>query len=175
MPDSISTTLGVLPVRAAMPGDAPALVALLMEAQAWMDERALHQWVPGAHDPALVEAMIGRGTAYAVEYGKRVIATVQILHTLPAHWPHISESFGYVSTLTVARDCAGGGVGAAVLGWAEDMMRLRGKWWSCLDCSAKNPRLRAYYERQGYSAVGEAETYPAYVERMYHKRLTPRV
>jgi ribosomal protein S18 acetylase RimI-like enzyme len=65
----------------------------------------------------------------------------------------------------------GRGIGAALLRWAEATLRQQQKMWACLDCYASNPALIAYYERQGYNAIGEFEPYPGYVERMFEKRL----
>ena len=161
----------MLPIRLAVAADMPALVALLQEAQTWMDQRSLHQWVPGAHDPTLVEAMIQQNTLHILERDGRIIATCQLLDSLPAHWALKDESVGYISTLTVERASAGQGIGAGFLRWAERESRVKGKTWVCLDCSGKNPRLCAYYESQGYVAVGEVETYPDYIERMFEKRL----
>lgn len=167
----IVPTLVMLPIRLAVVADMPALVTLLQEAQAWMDERSLHQWVPGAHDPALVEMMIQRGTLYVLERDGHLAATCQLLDSLPAHWSLEDEAVSYISTLTVERASRGKSIGAGFLRWAEREARVKGKTWTCLDCSGKNPRLCAYYESQGYSAVGEVETYPDYIERMYQKRL----
>jgi GNAT superfamily N-acetyltransferase len=170
MSETISTSFGALPIRPALPADLPALVALLKEAQAWMDARNIHQWVPGAHDPAIVEGMIAQGILYAVER-EGVIATIALKPTLPAHWTPIDEPFGYLSTLHVARQYAAHGIGAALVRWGEATLREQGKVWACLDCSGKNPKLCQYYVAQGYSAIGEVETYPGYIERMMQKWL----
>ena len=161
----------MLPIRLAVAADMPALVALLQEAQTWVDQHGLHQWVPGAHDPSLVEAMIERNTLYVFEHEGRIAATCQLLDSLPAHWTLRHESVGYICTLTVERASVGKGIGAKFLRWAESESRVKGKTRACLDCSGRNPRLCAYYEAQGYIAVGEVETYPDYIERMYEKRL----
>ncbi len=161
-----------LPIRLAVAADIPALVTLLQEAQAWMDQHSLHQWVPGAHDPALVETMIQQHTLYVLERDGQIAATCQLRDSLPAHWTLNAEPVGYISTLTVGRASSGQGIGAHFLRWAEREARVNGKRWACLDCSAKNPRLCAYYEAQGYTPVGEVETYPDYIERMVQKRLS---
>ncbi len=149
----------------------PALIALLCEAQAWMDARGLHQWVPGAHDPASVERMIAAGMAYVTKHEGEIVGMVALKRALPAHWSSKSEAFGYISTLTVAREYAGVAIGTALLGWAEAALREDGKVWACLDCSGKNPKLCAYYAALGYTAIGEVETYPGYIERMMQKRV----
>jgi predicted N-acetyltransferase YhbS len=171
MPDILSTSIGELTIRKAAQADLPAILALLKEAQAWMDARGLHQWVPGAHDPSIVEGMIAQGIAYAVEREKRIVAMIVLKDALPVHWSLKAEPIGYLSTLHVAREYAGAGIGAALIAWAEITLREAGKAWACLDCSGKNPKLCAYYEVLGYSPLGEVETYPGYIERMMQKRL----
>lgn len=171
MLESIPTRLGALPVRKAAETDLDALVDLLREAQRWMNQRNLPQWVPGAHNSSIIENFIQQENACVVLYDGQVIATCVLRDMLPTHWTPKLQPVGYLSTLTVARAFAGSGIGAAILRWEEETMRQQGKIWACLDCCAKNPALCAYYERQGYIAVGEVETYPGYAERMFQKRL----
>jgi protein-tyrosine phosphatase len=171
MADHIQTALGALIIRPATEADAEAFAAILRDAQAWLVEHGTAQWVPGVHEPNVIAQIIAGGTGYVVEHEGRVIATCRLTWELPAHWEHAYESIGYLGTLNVARKYMGYGIGVAVIRWAEAEMRARGKTDACLDCYASNAALSAYYERLGYQAFGEVETYPGYSERMFHKHL----
>ena len=173
MTETITTTLGDLPIRKAVEADAAALLTLLQDTQRWLEAQNIPQWVPAAHEPLLVKTMIQVGTAYVVEREGQIIALCRLLEIFPAYWHRDVATASYLSTLTVAREFAKHGIGAALLQWAEATLRDQGKTWACLDCYASNAALCAYYERQGYVAIGEAEAYPGYNERMYEKRLTP--
>jgi ribosomal protein S18 acetylase RimI-like enzyme len=172
MMEIITTGLGMLPLRPAVETDAPALTELLQTTQRWLEQQHIPQWVPAAHEPLLIKTMIEMGGAYVAEYNDQVIALCRLLDLFPAYWTRDPQTTSYLSTLTVAREFAGYGIGEALLGWAESTLRQREKRWACLDCYASNSTLCAYYERQGYVAIGEFEPYPGYVERMYEKRLT---
>ena len=171
MVDYIETALGSLIIRPASEADTAAFGAILRDAQAWLVEHGTSQWVPGAHDPNVITQIIAGGTGYVVEHEGQVIATCRLTWVLPPHWENCFENVGYLGTLNVARDYMGYGIGKAVIRWAEAEMRARGKAEACLDCYASNDELSAYYERLGYQAVGEVETYPGYSERMFHKPL----
>lgn len=171
MPEHIRTALGALLIRPAVEADTEAFAAILHEAQAWLAARGTAQWVPGAHDPNVISQIIAGGTGYVVEHEGHVIATCRLTWALPPHWNNLFDSVGYFGTLNVRQAYMGCGIGAAVIGWAAAEIGARGKAHACLDCYASNAALSAYYERLGYVAVGEVETYPGYAERMFHRRL----
>lgn len=172
MHNHIQTAFGALLVRPATEADSEAFAAILHEAQGWLVEHGTAQWVPGAHDPNVISQIIAGGTGCVVEHEGHVIATCRLTWALPPHWDNLFESVGYLGTLNLRQAYMGCGIGAAVIRWAEAEMRARGKAHACLDCYASNAVLSAYYERLGYAAVGEVETYPGYSERMFCKRLS---
>ncbi|MGH2516728.1 MAG: GNAT family N-acetyltransferase, partial [Ktedonobacterales bacterium] len=74
----------------------------------------------------------------------------------------------YVHGLMVRRTFAGRDIGRALLRWAEREAARRGKSLLRLDCDAKNPTLRAYYERAGFAHVDDV-TLPHRVAARYEK------
>jgi GNAT superfamily N-acetyltransferase len=77
----------------------------------------------------------------------------------PLHYRHVWDdrpgNAGYIEAFVTHRHL-GLGVGAQLLTWAEERFREEGRELSRLDCSAADPGLRAYYERQGFTALGSA-------------------
>lgn len=55
----------------------------------------------------------------------------------------------------MVRRGAPAGTGRALLAHAEERVTAAGRALCRLDCVSTNPRLRAYYERAGYTVVGE--------------------
>ena len=65
---------------------------------------------------------------------------------------------GYLQTVCVAPDSRGGGVGTALVGFAEQRVFATAKnIFLCV--SSFNPRARALYERLGYEVIGSLKDY----------------
>jgi GNAT superfamily N-acetyltransferase len=64
---------------------------------------------------------------------------------------------GYVHRLAVRRAHAGTGLGARLLGWADDQVRAAGRTRLRLDVVSDNAPLRRYYERAGFAHVRDLE------------------
>ncbi len=78
----------------------------------------------------------------------------------------------YIASIAVRSEYRGKGVGRKLLNFAEDLFRSESKHiFLCV--SSFNPRARALYERQGYSAIGELKDYiiEGASEILMHKRL----
>jgi ribosomal protein S18 acetylase RimI-like enzyme len=64
----------------------------------------------------------------------------------------------YLASIAVADAARGRGVGSRLLAFAEDRFRSQARhFFLCV--SSFNARARAFYERQGYSQVGEFRDY----------------
>lgn len=78
----------------------------------------------------------------------------------------------YVRLLAVAPKFRGHGVGAGLMQFAEDLFRPEAKHlFLCV--SSFNPRAKKFYERLGYTIIGEIKDYVVQGESEYmlHKRL----
>ena len=65
---------------------------------------------------------------------------------------------GYIQTIAVVPDARGGGVGSALIRFAEE--RIFSEFRNVFLCvSSFNPRARALYERLGYRPIGEIPDY----------------
>jgi ribosomal protein S18 acetylase RimI-like enzyme len=77
-----------------------------------------------------------------------------------------------VKSIAVEGDYRSQGIGAALLEFAEDLFRAEARHlFLCV--SSFNQRAYAFYERQGYAAVGVLEDYilQGVSEILMHKRL----
>lgn len=78
----------------------------------------------------------------------------------------------YVKSIAVEGDYRSQGIGAALLDFAEELFRAQARHlFLCV--SSFNQRAYAFYEKQGYAAVGVLEDYilPGADEILMHKRL----
>jgi [ribosomal protein S18]-alanine N-acetyltransferase len=78
----------------------------------------------------------------------------------------------YIKSIAVSEDFRGRGIGAMLMDFAEERFRAEARHiFLCV--SSFNTRARAFYERQGYRAVGEIADYiiEGASEILMHKRL----
>ena len=171
--NDLNTKLGLLRIRPAIEKDAHRVYSVLKNIADWLDRENYGQWIPGVHDHNIeyITQLVCNGTCYVVENNGEIIGTVQVTWTLPNYWKQESVNVGYISTLYVHRDLAGHDIGASILRWSEDWIRLQKKTFACLHCYAQNLKLCRYYERHGYEYIDRVETYPDYTQFLYQKRL----
>lgn len=134
--------------------DVGDLVALRDDLARWILSRGIEQWKPGELPKTWVEHQVERGWVHIVRENQRLVATVTVVPEDPIVWGDRKELAGYVHRLMVDRRCAGHGVGAYILAWAEREMRKSDRAIARLDCVRSNRQLRSYYENNGYTLVG---------------------
>lgn len=154
------------PILTAAPADAPALAALIN--QAYRGPATAPGWTTEAH---LLD-------------GPRISAT-HVLHlATPARDSHAAllkyadadrgilgcvylepkGKYLYLSTLAVAPEAQGRGVGRQLLAAAEAYARQHGCTRIKISVLAARPELLAWYERHGYQRTGASEPFPATTE-----------
>ncbi|HEX5570321.1 MAG TPA: GNAT family N-acetyltransferase [Ktedonobacterales bacterium] len=148
----------VVTITRATEADAATLVALYDEASAWLMARGLRQWPPGWWTEAVaVREMRAGHELYLAWRAGQPVGKLTLQWDDPETWGEQPPDAGYIHGLCVSRTAAELGLGAALLDWAGQRVRTRGRRWLRLDCMAANPRLRAYYERLGfvYRGIGD--------------------
>lgn len=144
-------------VTRATEADVPTLVALYEEAAAWLTARGLRQWVPGTYTAEEMVANMRAGhEMYLVWRADEPVGKLTLQWDDPEMWGEQAPDAGYVHGLCVTRAVARVGLGAALLDWAGAHVAAQGRSWLRLDCMKRNPALRAYYERQGFTFRGES-------------------
>jgi GNAT superfamily N-acetyltransferase len=136
--------------------DLRAAAGILDEAAWWLASRGLPGWRPGSFSRSgtlqrrVLLSAFRSGDLFLGWEGGQAVATVSLLWEDRLYWPDAAADAGYVHRLAVRRNAAGRGVGRAVLRWAEGQTRSRGKRYLRLNCSARDPGIRSYYERAGF-------------------------
>lgn len=149
-----------LDVRRAGPADVETVVGILDDAAAFSRERSGHGWDVGQFGRELATGgplaqAFDHGDVYLALRESMPIATVTLQWRDELFWPGAPDDAGYVHRLAVARAAHGLGIGRALIEWAAEQARARGKRHLRLDTSAANSALRAYYERAGFQVKDE--------------------
>jgi GNAT superfamily N-acetyltransferase len=155
----MDTIVDSLRIRPGTPADAPAILAMLDSAVAWMNARGnTEQWgtTPHSQRPGWAARAVRYTTenaAYVAELGGAP-AGVLVLDSGPdpdMPVPRAGEPERYVRLLVSDRRYAGLGVGAALLAHAAEETRRAGLRLLRVDCWAGGGgELVAFYERNGF-------------------------
>ena len=153
-------------IRQARDEDAPAIVALLSEAEAWLRDQGSPMWRDNELILDRVSADIGAGLVFVADCDGTVAATMRFQLEDPEFWPDLAQGdSAFVHRLAVRRAFAGRGLSTALLAWAVKRARELGKSYLRLDCEASRPKLRAVYERFGFQHHSDRQVGPYYVSR----------
>jgi protein-tyrosine phosphatase len=150
-PETLDTPAGTLTIAPATHADADVVIDVLDEAARWLTDRGIDQWTPGMFNKLLLLGAIDDGEVYVVRRDGATVATISLGWDDTLTWGPMPDDAGYVHGLAVRRAYGGQGVGLALLAWAERSAAAAGKVYLRLDCMARNPALRAYYERAGFA------------------------
>jgi GNAT superfamily N-acetyltransferase len=163
-------------IHRAEEGDLAGAVEILEEAAEWTARLGLPSWEPGGfRSPSgrgrtqLTKALLSGGL-YVARIGEEAAATVSLLDRDVRFWPGARPDALYVHKLAVSRRYARRGVGRAILEWAAEEARERGKQHLRLDCSQEDPRIRAYYEDAGFRHHGDL-TVDAFPVALYERHV----
>jgi len=144
-------------IRTAGAGDIEMIMALLDESIAWLDALGLDQWQgERGRQRRHVKTDLAEETVFVVERMGRVVATITIDEFADADFWREEDDIHdalYVHRMTVARDKAGLGLGAAMLNWAAGRAERCGRSWLRLDAWSTNDKLHLYYKQLGFAMV----------------------
>lgn len=139
-------------VRVARADESVLVASVLAEASVWLERRGMPLWKARDVDAAAVAGEVASGI-YALAFeADSAVGTARVTLEDPQFWPDAEAGEAvYVHRLAVRRSHAGGRVSGALLDWAAARATELGRQQIRLDCDAKRPRLRAIYERLGFS------------------------
>ena len=144
----LAQALRIVPASRA---DFDAVMQLLTAARRWHIQNGLDVWK--AFDPALIAADIEAGGIFVARLGDAVCGAVTLIEHDLLVWGTDQKHALYVHRLVSSRQAVGRGIGAAILRWAQDVARQRGKACLRLETWDTNRKLRAYYEKQGFRHI----------------------
>jgi GNAT superfamily N-acetyltransferase len=101
-------------------------------------------------------AQIHEKEVFLARIGNDVVGTITLQWSDPVFWNGASPDAGYIHKFAVVRAYAGRKIGEEMLRWAEKQALMAGRKYLRLDCLASNSKIRAYYEKAGYTYKGDA-------------------
>lgn len=150
----------------ATPADAPALAALIN--QAYRGPADPQAWTTEAHlldGPRISENHVREMTTATHNHPAALLKYADERGTIQGCvFLETQGNALYLSTLAVAPEAQGHGVGRQLLGAAEDYARQHGCPHIKISVLSARPELLAWYERHGYQRTGTSEAFPDTVE-----------
>lgn len=155
----MDTTTAILP---ATPADAAALAALINHA--YRGPAAPQAWTTEAHlldGPRISEGHVQRMALMTRDNHAALLKYVDESSNIQGCvYLEIKNKELYLSTLAVAPEVQGHGVGRQLLAAAEDYARQHGCTRIKISVLSARPELVAWYERHGYQRTGTSEAFP---------------
>jgi GNAT superfamily N-acetyltransferase len=153
-------------VRLASAEDGAVVMSILREAAEWLESRGIPLWRTDELSDEAIAADVAAGSFWIAEVRGESAGTVRLQFSDPEFWPDVPEADClFLHRLAVRRQFAGGEVSSALLSFALDMTRTRNRRLLCLDCEADRERLRAIYERFGFTHHSDRHVGPYFVAR----------
>jgi GNAT superfamily N-acetyltransferase len=151
--------------------DVVAASDILCEAAEWLEERGIPLWNREQLTVERLLPIVERGELFLASRAGQAIATMILQEEDTFFWPDVpaGESL-FLHKLAVRRSAAGQGIAHAMLEWAAEEARRRGKTYLRLDTDGTRPRLCALYESAGFTlhSTRQIKTFPT---ARYERRL----
>src|SRR5262245_52163087 len=155
-----------LSIRQATGQDIDAVIDILREATAWLEQRGMPLWRQDELQPNDISAEVRSGLFFLAEYGGEPAGTVKVQLEDKLFWPDVpQDGSAFVHRLAIKRRFAGGEVSSALLLWAIARTHALGRRYLRLDCEASRTRLRSVYERVGFGFHSNRQVGPYFVAR----------
>jgi len=152
--------------------DLPVFVELLEDAGAALWARGVQQWAAGLNRRQLPEltAQVEAGELLLARAGSRLVGGCIVTALAPRFWTDRPPDAAYLGKLVVAPSAGDTGLGVRIASRAEERARARGFARLRLDCWDRNPHLRRYYAKLGYTELGAVKV-GDYEARLFEKAL----
>lgn len=153
-------------IRQATQQDAENVAGVLGEAVRWLEQRGMAMWRADEMLPSRIAEDVDAGLFIIAECDGETAGVMKFQLEDELFWPDVPRTeSAFVHRFAVRRQFAGGGISAALLGWAVERARSLGKEYLRLDCEASRPKLRAVYERFGFRHHSDRQVGPYFVSR----------
>jgi GNAT superfamily N-acetyltransferase len=155
-----------LSIRQATQQDIDAVIDILREAVAWLEERRIPLWGQDELQPDDISTEVRCGLFFLAECDGEPAGTIKYQLEDKLFWPDMKQDeSAFVHRLAIKRRFAGGEVSSALLLWAIARTHKLGRRYLRLDCEASRTRLRAVYERIGFRFHSDKQVGSYFVAR----------
>jgi GNAT superfamily N-acetyltransferase len=159
-------------IRQATPQDLETVSSILCEAARWLQASGKAMWRDEEIVPERIAADVAAGAFFLAECDGEAAGTVKFQLEDLLVWPDVPQhDSAFIHRLAVRRKFAGGAVSPVILRWAVERTRSLDRRYLRLDCEATRPRLRAVYERFGFTHHSNCQIGP-YFDARYQYDVT---
>jgi len=143
---------GDIKVQPATLPETAVVAAILREAAVWLEQRGMPLWQSSAFEPDRLVADVVGGQYMLARWHGEPAGVFKYQREDPEIWPDaVPGEAAYIHRVAICRRYAGSGLAAVLLHAAATRAQRHGYRYLRLDCEAARPRLRAVYERCGFS------------------------
>lgn len=118
-------------------------------------------WGEGEYTNEEIRRMIDSDHFFVATLNNEPVGGLLLLWNDDIVWDNPKPNAGYIHQLAIKDNFHGQDLGTRLIDWAAEEALRNHKEFIRLDCSDKNKKLCAYYERQGFAQVG-IKSIPAY-------------
>jgi len=162
-----------LTIQRATPDDIPAVLEILNWGVKNKIRRGDLAWGENSIEASAIEPFIANGTAYLALLDGQIIGTLMLGWQDDINWGKQQQAACYLQRFAVAAGFSGQNIGGQILDLVASTVKEQGNLSSIrLVCPSGNPKLRAYYEKQGFSrADGKANPTLPRTDIVYYERI----
>lgn len=151
-PAWVAFAKGDMKIQPAQSSETAEVAAILREAAVWLAQRGMPLWQPSAFEPDRLVADVARGHYMLARWHGSPAGTFKYQREDPEIWPDaVPAEAAYIHRVAICRRYAGSALAAVMLHAAAARAQQEGCRYLRLDCDAARPRLRAVYERCGFT------------------------
>lgn len=151
-------------------GDIAAASAVMVDSATWLIESGMPLWNPAKLTPEKIRPFQEKQELYLAWIGGEAAGTILLQEKDELFWPELTDNDSlFFHKLAVPRKFAGRGVSKALMDFAYAEAVRRGKKFLRLDCSARHPRLRPFYESHGFEFLDQRHVGEWFVDRLFRR------
>lgn len=153
-------------IRPTTAKDAELVASILLEAARWLEANGQPLWRPEELAVERILPEVSGGLYHLAEADGEPAGVLRFTESDPFFWPELPEGgSAFIHRVAVRRVFGGAGVAEAMIRFAREKTRALGRSHLRLDCASDRPRLRAFYERQGFRHHSDFQAGPWHVSR----------
>jgi GNAT superfamily N-acetyltransferase len=165
---------GEIAVQLASVTETDAVAAILYEAAVWLEQRGMPLWQSSAFTPERVAPDVASGHYMLARWRGSPAGVFKYQREDPDIWPDaIPGEAAYIHRVAICRCYAGSGLAGVLLHAAAARAQCEGCRYLRLDCESARLRLRAVYERCGFTFHSDHIVGPYHVARYQLVLLQP--
>ena len=140
----------------------PIIEDILIDTVRWLDSVGQPLWREEQVKWTRLSKDFSASDFYIALLDGEPMACMAVVDYDPTFWPNIKKGQSlFIHKLAVKRFAAGKGLADELIKHVKKMCMDKGIYALRLDCSQDRPKLRAVYERNGFTCVGERDFYVA--------------